>query len=130
MPGAPLLIWSNGHAVGRSAFSVSSRSGDVVGGDQVERAVGQAGPQRVAVGRRPERRRDDEPGARGWIGVVVALLGQDEVVRAGLGRDADAGRLGAADLVERRRGREVDDVDRRLAIRANASARAVATAST
>ena len=62
----------------------------------------------------PERRRDDVAGARDRVGLVVALLGQDQVVRAGLGRDPDAGRLGAADLVERRRRREVDDVDRRV----------------
>ena len=35
-------------------------------------------------------------------------------MRAGLGRDPDAGRLGAPDLVERRRRREVDDVDGRV----------------
>ena len=87
--------------------------GDVVGGDEVERAVGEAGPQRVAIGRAAERRRDDEAGARGRIRVVVAVVGQGEVVRAGLGGDADAGRLRAADLLERRRRREVDDMDRR-----------------
>ena len=65
------------------------------------------------------------------IGLVVALVGQDEVVRARLGRDPDAGRLRAADLVERRRRREVDDVDRRVGHRAaKPIARAVATAST
>ena len=52
MPGAPLLIWSNGTPAPASAFSTSRRSGDVVGGDEVERAVGQARPQRVAIGRR------------------------------------------------------------------------------
>ncbi len=37
-------------------------------------------------------------------------------MRAGLGRDADAGRLRATDLVERRRRRQVDDVDRRVGL--------------
>ena len=86
--------------------------GDVVGGDEVERAVGETRPQRVAVGRGAERRGDDVAGAGDGIGVVVALVGEDEVVRARLGRDPDAGRLGAPDLVERRGRRQVDDVDR------------------
>ena len=114
MPGAPLLIWSNGTPSRGLGLLDGEPIGDVVGGDEVERAVGQARPQRVPVGGGAERRRDDEAGARDGIGLVVALLGQDQVVRAGLGRDADAGRLGATDLVERRRRREVDDVDRRV----------------
>ena len=86
---------------------------DVVGGDQIERAVGQARPQRVAVGRRPERRRDDVAGAR----------------RPGRGRrSARRSGRGSAGRSRPRRGRrppwpdgprssavgrrEVDDVDR------------------
>ena len=114
MPGAPLLIWSNETPLPASAFSTATRSGDVVGRHEVERPVGQALPQRVAIGGGAQRRRDDEAGARDRIGVVVPLLGQHEVVRAGLGRDANAGCLGASDLVEGRGRREVDDVDRRV----------------
>ena len=53
-------------------------------------------------------------GAGRRIGVVVAVLGQGQVVRARLGRDADPGGLRAADLLERRGRGEVHDVDRRL----------------
>ena len=88
--------------------------GDVVGGDQVERPVGEPGPQRVAVGGGPQRRGDDVAGAARRVGLLVLGVGQREVVRTGLGRDADAGRLRAADLVERGRGREMDDVDGRV----------------
>ncbi len=87
---------------------------DVIGRHQVQRAIGQASPQGIAIRGGPERRRDDEAGTASRVGLVVALLGQDQVVRAGLGRDPDAGRLGAADLVERGRGREMDDVHGRL----------------
>ena len=47
-------------------------------------------------------------------GVVVALVGEDEVVRARLGRDADAGGSRAPHLVQGRGRREVDHVDRRI----------------
>ena len=73
MPGAPLLIRSNETPRAASAFSTAEPIGDVVGRDEVERAIGEAGPQRVAVGRRPERRRDHEARARDRIGLVVAL---------------------------------------------------------
>ena len=49
------------------------------------------------------------------VGLVVDRVGEGQVVRARLGRDADPGRLRATDLVERHRRAEVDDVDRRLA---------------
>ena len=131
MPGAPLLISLNGTPLPASAFSIARRSGHVVGRDEVERAVGEARPQRVAIGGATERRRDHEPGARRGIGIVVALLGQDEVVRARLGRDARRRPPGP------RRTSSSAAADERWttwtgasAIRANASARAVATAST
>ena len=114
MPGAPLLIWSNEAPAAGLGLLDRHPIRDVVGRHEVERPVGQTLPQRVAIGRGAQRWRDDEAGARDRIGVVVALLGQHEVVRAGLGRDANAGRLGTSDLVERRRRREVDDVDRRV----------------
>ena len=114
MPGAPLLIWSNETPCPGLGLLDRQAIGDVVGRHEVERPVGQALPQRVAIGGGAQRWRDDEAGARHRIGVVVPLLGQHEVVRAGLGRDANAGRLGTADLVERRGRREVDDVDRRV----------------
>ena len=86
--------------------------GDVVRGDEVKRAVGQTGPQGVAIRHGTEWRRDDVAGAHGGVGILVPLLGQREVVRTRFGRDANTGRLGATDLVERGRRREVHDVDR------------------
>ena len=114
MPGAPLLIRSNGTPCRGLGLLDADAVGDMVGRDEVERPVGEPGPQRVAIRRRPEGRGDDVARAAGRVGLVVALLGQRQVVRARLGRDPDAGRLGAADLVERRRRREVDDVDGRI----------------
>ncbi len=73
MPGAPLLISLNGTPRAASAFSTVEPIRDVVRRDEVERAVGEAGPQRVAVGGGAERRRDDVAGARDRVGVVVAL---------------------------------------------------------
>ncbi len=114
MPGAPLLISLNGTPFAAAAFSVSRRSGDVVGRDEVERAVGEAGPQGVAVGGGAKWRGDHVAGAGHRIGVVVAVVGQDQVMRTRLGRHTDPGRLGAANLVERGRRRQMDDVDRRV----------------
>jgi hypothetical protein len=76
--------------------------GDVVGGDEIERALSETGPQRLDVGRGAQGRRDDAAGAADRIGVVVAGVGQDQVVRARLGAGADADGLGPANLVERR----------------------------
>ena len=56
MPGAPLLIRSKETPAPASAFSTRHAVRHVVGRDEVERTVGQAGPQGVAIGRRPERR--------------------------------------------------------------------------
>ena len=103
-----------GHAVRRLGLLGVQPVGDMVGRDEIERAVGQARPQRLAVSRGSQRRRDEEPGAGDGIGVVVALLGQDQVMRACLGGDADASRLCAADLLEGGRRGKVHDVDRRV----------------
>ena len=52
MPGAPLLISLNGTPPRGLGLLDGEPIGDVVGRDEIERAVGQARPQRVAVGRR------------------------------------------------------------------------------
>ena len=104
--------------------------GDMVGGDQVQRSVSEARPQRVAVCWRSQGRRDDIAGARDWIRIVVALFGQDEVVRAGLGCHAHAGRLRLTDFANAAADERWTMWTGASAMRANASARAVATAST
>ena len=72
MPGAPLLIRSNETPDAGLGLLDGQPVGHVVGGDEVERAVGQPGPQRVAIGGRAQRRRDDEARAAGRVGLVVA----------------------------------------------------------
>ena len=54
MPGAPLLIWSNGCPVSRFSTAIAIR--DVIRGHEVEATVTQRVPQRVAVGRRAQGR--------------------------------------------------------------------------
>ncbi len=114
MPGAPLLIWSNDTPCAGLGLLDADPVGDVVGRDEVERAVGQPRPQRVAIRGRAQGRGDDVARAADRVGLLVALVGQGQVVRARLGRDPDAGRLRAPDLVERGRRREVDDVHGRI----------------
>ena len=80
----------------------------VVGGDALDRAVAEAGDQRLAVGLGAQRRVHLEA-----LRVEAAdlLVGQAEVVRAGLGADLDPGRLGGGDRLDRLGGGEVLDVD-------------------
>ena len=68
MPGAPLLIWSNGTPRAASAFSTAIRSGTWSVATRSSVAVGEAGPQRLPVGRRSQRRRDDVARARRRVG--------------------------------------------------------------
>ena len=99
MPGG---AWSSG------ASFVSRRVRRVIGGDGVDRAVGQAGLDRGDVGGGAQRRVDLEHG-------VVAgeqLVGEREVVRRRLGRDRQAVGLGGADQLDAARGREVQEVHR------------------
>ena len=76
MPGAPLLIRSNDDAVRGLGLLDPDAIGDVVGRDEVERAVGQARPQRVAIGGGAQRRGDDVARAARRVGLLVRLLGQ------------------------------------------------------
>ena len=114
MPGAPFEIRSNGTPLAASPFSIASRSGDVVGRDEVERARGQARPHRCAVVGRAERRRDARLRDLDGIAGRVAIVGQREVVRAGLGVRPHPGRASFRDVPKRRGARQVDDVDGRV----------------
>ncbi len=85
-----------GHAHGclrPLAFLVFARVRGVVGADDVDRAVGQGGPEGLDIGVRAQRRVDLVDG------VVAAgeLIREPEVVRGDLGRDVDAAGLGPAD---------------------------------
>ena len=68
--------------------------------------------------------------AHDGIRLVVALVGQDEVVRARLRETRRRPRLASATSLERRRRREVDDVDRRVSRAGERERPRVATAST
>ena len=80
----------------------------VVGGDALDRAVAQPLDQRLAVALFAQRRVHLRP-----VRVEAAdrLVGEAEVVRAGLGADLHAGGLGGADRLDRLGGGEVLDVD-------------------
>ena len=82
----------------------------VVGGDHVDRPVGERLPQRGDVVLRPERR----------IGLAqraqVRVLVVGEVVRAGLDPDVGVARAPAPDLVERHPGGDVREVDARAQV--------------
>ena len=101
MPGAPLEIRSKDTPCAATRLLDADAVGHVVGRDQVEGPVGEAGPQRVLVARRAERRRDDEAGAVDRVRLLVSLRRQGEVVRAGLGGRVDAGSLRPRTAVER-----------------------------
>ena len=114
MPGAPLLIDGKRHPASRLGLLDRDAIGHVVGGHEVQRAVGKTGPQRLAIRLGTQRRRDDRAGTAHRVGLVVAGLGEHEVVGTGLGADANTGGTGPTDLLERRRRRQVHDVDRRI----------------
>ena len=79
-----MLSWSNDTGAGLCLFDADA-IGDVVGRDEVEGAVGQdsQSASRSATGRRGG---DAPAGAADGIRVVVALVGEDQVVRTGLRR--------------------------------------------
>ena len=88
--------------------------GDVVAPHDVQDPVAQPRPQLLDVGRRAQRRRDHPLDDLGLVGIGVERIGEGEVVRAGLGVDRLAARLGLRHRLERLGAREVDDVERRL----------------
>ena len=101
-----------GHAErGRAplAVLVLARVRRVVGGDDVDRAVGQALADRLDVALRAQRRVDLEHR------VVAAgqLVGEDQVVRRDLGGHVDPAGLGPADDLDRAGRRQVADVQPR-----------------
>ena len=111
-PGSTIADLVEGNALGGARFLDSEPVGDVIRGDEVEGARREAIPQRVTVGRGPQRWRDERPGAGQGIGLVVALFGEREVMRAGFGVGADAGCLCLRHVAQRLRARQMDDVDR------------------
>ena len=88
------------------AVLVLVRVRGVVGGDDVDGAVGQAGAQRLDVGGGAQRRVDlvDRVVGRGQ------LVGEQQVVRGDLGGDVPAARLGPADDLDRAGRGDVADV--------------------
>ena len=96
-----------GGARSNSASFSSTACGRVIRGDRVDRAVGQALPERVPVRRRPERR------IHLPVRVVGAeiLVDEDEVMRRDLGRDAEPVGLRPSHQVHRPRRRQVADVE-------------------
>ena len=98
---------------GRNPFLHRQPVRHVVAGDEVERSIGEAGPERVPVAGAAQRRGDDVPDGV-LVAAVVAIGAKDEIVRTGLRRDPNPGRLRPPDLVEREGRREVDDMHRRI----------------
>src|SRR6201999_4309307 len=80
----------------------------VVGGDGLDRAVAQAGDQRLAVGLGAQRRVHLEAGR---VEAADLVVGEAEGIRAGLGAGLDSGGLGGGDGLDRLGGGEVLDVD-------------------
>ena len=109
MPGAPFGIFEKSS---RPARLVGERERAVVGRDHLQVAAREAAPERLLVGRLPQRRRHHvlrplEAGA------VVVRDREEQVLRAGLGEDGLAAVAGRRHVRERRRAGEVDDVERR-----------------
>lgn len=74
--------------------------GDVVRRNEIEVVGGQPLPQGVAIGRRPERGRDNDLGNLEVVGHLVARVGQGEVVRTRLRGDPQAQRLRLPDVAD------------------------------
>ena len=81
-------------------------AGAVVGRDDVERALGQRPPQRVAMLPRPQRRRAHE--LRRQLGIEVELVAQQQVVQQRLAEGGLAGVACASQLGQRVGGGEVE----------------------
>ena len=124
-PGRAVADHVERDAAGRVALLDRDAVGDVVRGDEIERAVREPFPEGVAICCGPERWRDHVLAQRDGIGLVVLGLGQDEVVR-----DTSPRSLGRPPpwLGEPRRGPPRDERWTTCigapAARANASARA------
>ena len=83
----------------------------MVGGDGLDRAVGQRGPEGVLIGLFAQRRRTDEAGSGGIVGLVIAAVVQQQIVRARLNVDLPAAGPGGGDLSQRFLRAQVDDHD-------------------
>jgi len=83
--GTAALELYEGGALLRSVAVDEGERGGGLGRLLTERAIGEALPQGVAVGRRAEGWRDDVARALHRIGLVVPLLGEHQVMRARLG---------------------------------------------
>lgn len=83
----------------------------MVGGDGLDGAVGQRGPEGLLIGLFAQRRCADEAGRVGIVGLVIAAVVEQEVVRAGLDVDLLAARSCGGDLGKRLLRAQVDDHD-------------------
>ena len=86
----------------------------MVGGDGLDRAVGQRGPEGLLIGLFAQRRCADEAGRVGIVRLVIAAVVEQEVVRAGLDVDLLAARSCGGDLGKRLLRAQVDDHDRHV----------------
>ena len=84
------------------------RVGCVVGGDRVDRAVGEPGLDRLDVGRGAQRRVHLEQ----WVVAGEQFVGEREVMRRGLRRDGQALRLRLPHELHRARRAQVEEVHR------------------
>ena len=114
MPGAPFEIRSNGTPLAASPFSIASRS--ATWSVATRSSVPAARPAHIAVAvvGRAERRRDARLRDLEGIAGRVAIVGQGEVVRTGLGVRPHPGRARFRDVPKCRGARQVDDVDGRV----------------